>query len=370
MRFANAVIAVSSHLKDDVTTRNRRGASIRVISNGATMPGDTGTAALEELGITPGRYILSVGRLVPDKGWDIALDGIALLDPATSAGLEYVIAGGARIETDYVRTLHDRAHASRLPVRLLGMVAPETVEELYAGARVHLAPSFQEGQPLTVLEAMSHGCCIVASDIPAHREVIGDAGALYAVKDPAALADVLHRVLGDDDLRTALGARARAAVEQRDDSRGTAPPSPPRPCSSRWAAAGDGSRVDRIAVAPGRASARRRGARHQAPAHGEGAPASRVRDPRRAEGGHLEPVRTPGRPPACAPRAQEGGALLRHRALDVPRPLPRVLPHEPRAGRRSRNGAAHRCSPVRPPPTTCSIPPRQRARIRSCLMRG
>ena len=97
-----------------------------------------------------------------------------------------------------------------MPVRLLGMVPPETVEELYAGARVHLAPSFQEGQPLTVLEAMSHGCCIVASDIPAHVEVIGDAGVLYPVKDPAALADALRRVLADDDLRAAFGSRARA----------------------------------------------------------------------------------------------------------------------------------------------------------------
>jgi glycosyltransferase involved in cell wall biosynthesis len=64
---------------------------------------------------------------------------------------------------------------------------------------------------------MSHGCCIVASDIPAHREVIGDAGVLYAVKEPAALADALRHVLADDDLRRALGARARAAIEERDE---------------------------------------------------------------------------------------------------------------------------------------------------------
>ena len=217
MRFAHAVISVSTHLKDDVTRRNPRGRGIQVISNGATMPGDTGTAALDALGVVPGRYILSVGRLVPDKGWDVALDGIAKLDPADAAGLEYVIAGGARIETDYVRALHARARAAELPVRLLGMVPPETVEELYAGARVHLAPSFQEGQPLTVLEAMSHACCVVASDIPAHHEVIGDAGVLYPAKDPAALADALRRVLADDDLRAALGSRARTTVEERDE---------------------------------------------------------------------------------------------------------------------------------------------------------
>lgn len=217
MRFANAVIAVSSHLKDDVAKRNRRGRAIHVISNGATMPGDVGTAALEELGLTANGYVLSVGRLVPDKGWDVALAGLDQLDAALVDGLQYVIAGGARIETDYVRDLHARARTARVPVRLLGMVPPETVEELYAGALVHLAPSFQEGQPLTVLEAMSHGRCIVASDIPAHSEVIGDAGVLYPVKDPAALAAALRDVLRDPERRAALGKRARQSVEQSDE---------------------------------------------------------------------------------------------------------------------------------------------------------
>lgn len=217
LRFAHALIAVSSHLKEGVSRRNRRGQQIRVISNGATMPGDLGTAALEEFGLTADQYILSVGRLVPDKGWDIALDGFELLDPTVVDGLQYVIAGGARIETDYVAELHARAEAAQLPVRLLGMVPPETVEELYAGALVHLAPSFQEGQPLTVLEAMSHGRCIVASDIPAHFEVIGDAGVLYPVKDPRALADALTDVLTNPDRRAQLGTRAREAVEQSDE---------------------------------------------------------------------------------------------------------------------------------------------------------
>ena len=103
-----------------------------LISNGATMPDDAGHEALDALGIVRDGYILSVGRLVPDKGWDVALDGLDRLDAAETHGLEYVIAGGARIETDYVRELHERAGCAAVPVRLLGMVPPETVEELYA----------------------------------------------------------------------------------------------------------------------------------------------------------------------------------------------------------------------------------------------
>jgi glycosyltransferase involved in cell wall biosynthesis len=217
LRFADAVIAVSAHLADDVGRRHPRRPRITVISNGAVLPGDVGHAARDELGLGADRYILSVGRLVPDKGWDVALDGVARLAGATRDRLDYAIAGGARIDTDYVHDLRRRAARATPPVRLLGMVPPETLDELYAGARVFLAPSFQEGQPLTVLEAMTHGCCIVASDIPAHREVLGDAGVLYPVKDADALARTLGAVLDDPARRAELGRRARAAIEERDD---------------------------------------------------------------------------------------------------------------------------------------------------------
>ena len=163
-----------------------------------------------------------------------------------------MIAGGARIETDYVRELRARAGRAAIPVRLLGMVPPETVEELYAGARVHLAPSFQEGQPLTVLEAMSHGCCIVASDIPAHIEVLDDAGLLYAVKDPDALAAALRLVLADTDLRRDLGAEHGTRSSTVTSCRGIAPRSRPKPCSSRWCTTGDDRLHHRVASLAGR----------------------------------------------------------------------------------------------------------------------
>jgi glycosyltransferase involved in cell wall biosynthesis len=152
---------------------------------------------------------------VPDKGWDVALDALDRLDG--ESGVEYVIAGGARRETDYVRSLRARARAAPVPVRLLGTVPRETLDELYAGAQIHLAPSFQEGQPLTVLEAMSHGCCVVASDIPPHRALLGTAGVLYPVKDAGALATRLRELLADPARRASLGRRAREAVEQRDE---------------------------------------------------------------------------------------------------------------------------------------------------------
>ena len=113
MRCANAVISVSAHLKDDVTRAQPSGRDIRVISNGATMPDDTGHDALDALGI-------DARTVHPQRRTPRARQGLGRrarrarrARPAETDGLEYVIAGGARIETDYVRELHAAAAAPR-----------------------------------------------------------------------------------------------------------------------------------------------------------------------------------------------------------------------------------------------------------------
>jgi glycosyltransferase involved in cell wall biosynthesis len=218
LRFADALIAVSPHLRDDLAARSARGADVHVISNGVTLPEDVGIAALDRFGLAPGRYLLSVGRLVPDKGWDVVLDALVRLGAAELDGLVYVMVGDARTETAYVRALRARTARSSPPARMLGTVPPEELDELYAGACLQISPSFQEGQPLTVLEAMSHGRCIVASDIPAHREVLGDAGILYPARDADALAAALRGALRDPGRRAELGEAARHRVEDGDRS--------------------------------------------------------------------------------------------------------------------------------------------------------
>jgi glycosyltransferase involved in cell wall biosynthesis len=88
---------------------------------------------------------------------------------------------------------------------------------LYEHAAVFIAPSYHEGQPLTVLEAMSHGRCVVASDINAHKELIGDAGILFPSGDAGALAGALRRVMADPDLARKLGDAGRRHVLDSDE---------------------------------------------------------------------------------------------------------------------------------------------------------
>ena len=84
-------------------------------------------------------------------------------------------------------------------------------------ADILLLASFSEGISIAVLEGMAMGLAVVASDVGGMREMLSDGaeGLLVPPGDPAALCHALERLAGDPALRAALGARARARVEER-----------------------------------------------------------------------------------------------------------------------------------------------------------
>jgi alpha-1,3-rhamnosyl/mannosyltransferase len=98
-------------------------------------------------------------------------------------------------------------------VRHLGYVANEGRERVFAGARVLVMPSLDEGFGLPALEAMSAGIPVVASNRGSLPEVVGAGGLLFDPTEPSALADALDRLVSDDALAAAWGsaglARAR-----------------------------------------------------------------------------------------------------------------------------------------------------------------
>jgi glycosyltransferase involved in cell wall biosynthesis len=88
---------------------------------------------------------------------------------------------------------------------------------LYAGADVFVLPSFFEGQPLALLQAMAAGCCCVASDVGGARDLIahGQSGLLHPPGDAARLAERVAECLASASLRERLGGGARRAVAGR-----------------------------------------------------------------------------------------------------------------------------------------------------------
>ena len=162
--------------------------------------------------IVPFPYILYVGSLDPRKNVETLVEAF-LADPPLPAHL--VLAGpiddpessalGARLGRLGVA---DRVHH-------LGFVSLEDLSSLYRLASAVALPSLYEGFGLPVLEAMCSGVPVVASDIPAVREVAGDA-AFYVphALDPASWRQALLRVTTNDELRNELARRGREAAER------------------------------------------------------------------------------------------------------------------------------------------------------------
>ena len=161
--------------------------------------------------------ILTVGGIEPRKGSDTLVKAIALLrdrDPVL------VVIGGHSLQ-DY--RAYREGVFSLLPglgldlgrdVVLPGTVADADLPAWFAAADVFAFPSTKEGWGLVVLEAMSAGLPVVASDLPVFREYLrpGRDALLVPTGDPAALAGVLASVLDDRGLAGRLRAAGRAVA--------------------------------------------------------------------------------------------------------------------------------------------------------------
>jgi len=214
MRCSDAVITVSEALKDDLVSRHPRAASAVVIANGVTRPTPAPPSVLADLGLQPGDgYFLVVGRLVPEKGVDVAVGAARDLLARGAVDVDLVIVGGGRREgSETERALVEQARPAGDRIRFLGIQDPTVVALLYDHARALVAPSYQEGQPLVVAEAMAASCCVVASDIDAHVELLGGTGRLFPAGDADALADTLTWVMENPDDAHALGRDAAERI--------------------------------------------------------------------------------------------------------------------------------------------------------------
>jgi glycosyltransferase involved in cell wall biosynthesis len=119
------------------------------------------------------------------------------------------------------RTLASEAAALRARTRELGLgervvlpgfVSDDVLAALYTGAQAAVVPSLTEGFGLPAVEAAACGSPVILSDIPAHRETIGDAGLFFRPTDADALQRLLERVIADEALQQRLGEAARETV--------------------------------------------------------------------------------------------------------------------------------------------------------------
>ena len=141
------------------------------IPNGVPEPVLASEAHLRErFGLEPGSYLLHVGRLVPEKAADLAIEAFGKV---RDDRVRLVIAGSSADTDEYAANLRDLARRVG-NVDLVGFAGGQDLAALYTHAQAYVSASLLEGLPLTVLEAMSYGLPVVLSAIPPHVEVAGD----------------------------------------------------------------------------------------------------------------------------------------------------------------------------------------------------
>jgi glycosyltransferase involved in cell wall biosynthesis len=162
--FANMIICISQVIADDVKKKTKR--PVRVIPNGINIkPVLEQGEALKKYSLSKGKYIFTAGRLVPEKGFDSLVRAFGQVQ---LGGWKLVVAGAADHETPYSRSLIKEADENP-DIVFTGFLSGVPLQELYSNAGLFVLPSYYEGLPIALLEAMSYGILCIASDIPANR---------------------------------------------------------------------------------------------------------------------------------------------------------------------------------------------------------
>ncbi len=164
-RFAHEVIVISRVIADIIDKRCGRTANL--IYNGVHLPQkNVNSNFLDQFGVTSGHYILAVARFVPEKGLHDLIDAFINLDSTC----KLVIVGDADYESEYSKKLCETVKKDNRII-LTGYITGEPLSQLYSHARLFVLPSYHEGLPIALLEAMSYGLSVLVSDIPANKEV-------------------------------------------------------------------------------------------------------------------------------------------------------------------------------------------------------
>jgi glycosyltransferase involved in cell wall biosynthesis len=190
VRFSNRLIAVSPSLARGLSERfPAHRTKIDYVPNGVpSLEGGTESRSeiLARLELKAGGYILAVGRLVREKGFDYLIEAVRRSDTP----LQLVIVGDADHASEYSRALLAQADDK---VRFVGFQPRFVLRHLYSAAGLFVLPSFNEGLPISALEAVNCGTPILLSDIPANRDICLPPENYFPVGDVDALAAALAR---------------------------------------------------------------------------------------------------------------------------------------------------------------------------------
>ena len=209
LRSASAVAAISNHSRQNILAHTGATQRVRLIYNAVRMPH-------RSFGALPWEppLLLCVGRIVPEKGFDLAVEAFARVHTQIpDARLMIVGDGPARA------SLECRAEDLGLAglTKFLGWVPLDEVPDVLDRATIMLVPSRSEAFGLVAVQAALAGRPVVATRTGGLPEVVldGRTGIVVPVDDAEALAEAIMQLLGDRGLAIRLGSNAANSARNR-----------------------------------------------------------------------------------------------------------------------------------------------------------
>jgi glycogen(starch) synthase len=213
---AERVVTCSSYMREHVSDiYGLEESAVSVIPNGID-PDEL--VPVEDLDRLRGEFaepdellVLLVGRLVYEKGFQLALEALPGLIERLG-NVRFIVAGSGTAEADL------RRQAGELGLDdqgvFLGWIGDDVLHSLYRIADLTVVPSIYEPFGLVALEAMASGCPCLVADTGGLREVVpnDDVGLRFRARDPRSLGEMAERLLTDVELRDRLVAEASEHV--------------------------------------------------------------------------------------------------------------------------------------------------------------
>jgi len=213
---AERVIACSAYMREHIADiYGLEESRIAVIPNGIDpselVPVDDLDTLRARFAAPHERLVLLVGRLVYEKGFQLALEALPGLIERVG-DVRFIVAGSGTAEQEL------REQATRLGLddhgSFVGWIGDDVLHSLYRIADLTVVPSIYEPFGLVALEAMASGCPCLVADTGGLREVVpnDDVGLRFHSRDPESLGQMAERLLTDAELRDRLVAEASEHV--------------------------------------------------------------------------------------------------------------------------------------------------------------
>ncbi len=189
-KFADEVIVISNVIKNNLYSLYGK-RDVTLIYNGVNLPVKSNdNRYLKELNLKRDNYIFALGRFVEEKGFH---DLINAFKDIKDKKIKLVIAGKADHKTKYSQYLKKIAIENN--VILTGFIKGKKLNELFSNTKLFVLPSYHEGLPIALLEAMSYNVNILVSDISANKEVNLKDCNYFKVGDILSLSNAINRML-------------------------------------------------------------------------------------------------------------------------------------------------------------------------------